>query len=414
MAVLTQLTRASDLARVPVLCHTAVMKRVLIFSLAYFPRPVGGAEIALKEITDRIGDIEFHLVTHRFDTTLPTEEKIGNVFVYRLGAGNSYSAKILFIPRAALRGLQLHRALRFDGMWAMMTYMLFPIVLMRFFGNRTPYLVTLQEGDPFKHVFQRWFILPLRPLLRYGFRRARTVQAISNFLAEWTRQAGFAGESLVIPNAVDTAHFTEEIPPYALENVRVELGKKMGDVLLITTSRLVKKNALDQVIRALTLLPQNVRFVILGEGAEEASLKKLGADLKLKERVLFLGYVAHNDMPKYLKAADIFIRPSRSEGMGNSFVEAMAAGLPVIATQVGGIADFLFDEKRNPGMPVTGWAVDVDSPESIAQAVREVMEKPEKVRAVVATAKAMVTEKYTWDGVAGRMRSEVFDRLSAK
>ncbi|HJV32713.1 MAG TPA: hypothetical protein VJ694_01675, partial [Patescibacteria group bacterium] len=60
-------------------------KRVLIFSLAYHPKHVGGAEIAIKEITDRVpsDEIEFHMVTLRFDSTLPKTEKIGNVLVHR-------------------------------------------------------------------------------------------------------------------------------------------------------------------------------------------------------------------------------------------------------------------------------------------------------------------------------------------
>jgi glycosyltransferase involved in cell wall biosynthesis len=127
--------------------------------------------------------------------------------------------------------------------------------------------------------------------------------------------------------------------------------------------------------------------------------------------VRFLGEVAHAEIPKYLQASDIFIRASRSEGMGNSFVEAMAAGLPVVGTQEGGIADFLFDEKRNPDKPITGWAVDKNSPEQIAEAVTDVMSHPEKVRAVVATAKAMVIEQYDWDIVARDMRERVFNPL---
>ena len=89
----------------------------------------------------------------------------------------------------------------------------------------------------------------------------------------------------------------------------------------------------------------------------------------------------------------------------------MAAGIPVIATQEGGLADFLFDEKRNPDKPTTGWAVDKDSPQQIAAAVKEIIARPEKVREVVATAKKMVFEKYDWDIIARDMREKVFARL---
>ncbi len=72
------------------------MKRILIFSLAYYPH-VGGAEVALKEITDRISDIEFHMITLNFGGE-PREEKIGNIFVHRVGNSASYLSKILFAP----------------------------------------------------------------------------------------------------------------------------------------------------------------------------------------------------------------------------------------------------------------------------------------------------------------------------
>jgi glycosyltransferase involved in cell wall biosynthesis len=124
--------------------------------------------------------------------------------------------------------------------------------------------------------------------------------------------------------------------------------------------------------------------------------------------VHFLGQIGHTDLPKYLKACDIFIRPSRSEGIGNSFVEAMAAGLPVIATQEGGIADFLFDPERNPEKQSTGFAVDANSPEQIAERVRWILEHPIEVSAIGATARKMAFEKYDWDLIATDMRKRVF------
>lgn len=173
---------------------------------------------------------------------------------------------------------------------------------------------------------------------------------------------------------------------------------------LITTSRLVYKNALDDVIRALVLLPPNVQFVIYGSGPEEVNLKNLARELSVSERVLFKGYSAHAEIARAFATAHIFIRPSRSEGQGASFMEAMGAGLPIIATQEGGIADFLFDEKRNPDKPTTGWAVDKDSPEQIAGAVKDIMTNPDKVARVRANALALVREKYDWNLIAPQMR----------
>lgn len=377
------------------------MKRVLIFSLSYLPH-VGGAEVALKEITDRIPDIEFHMLTLNFGADAK-EEKIGNIFVHRMGNNASYLSKMIFAPRAAYAARRMHQVLRFDSFWAMMSYMLFPIVLLRLLGVRVPYVLTLQEGDPFEHTFNRWFILPFRPLLSIGFRAASSVQAISSYLATWAVQLGFQNRVAVIGNGVDLERF--------LSAHTRPLSPK--EVVLVTTSRLVHKNALDDVIRALALLPDQIRFRIYGVGEEERNLKKLAEHLGVSSRVECKGFVNHTELPAVLRECDIFIRPSRSEGMGISFVEAMAAGLPVIATQEGGIADFLFDAKRNPGKQTTGWAVDKDAPEQIAAAVQDIISNPEKVERVKTAAKHMVIEKYDWKHVAPAMK-KLFDRTMEK
>ncbi|MFZ1987947.1 MAG: glycosyltransferase family 4 protein [Minisyncoccia bacterium] len=403
------------------------MKKVLIFSLNYYPRFIGGAEVAIKEITDRISpeEIEFHLITNRFDSTLPKEEKIGNVTVHRIGLTKNNPSmgdlrkfplqlnKILFQFTAAWKAHLLNRKYHFDGTWAMMAHSCgVPAAIFKMTHPRVSYLLTLQEGDPIEYIESK--MRALRPLFTRAFTKADSIQAISTFLAKWARARGFTGPLEVIPNAVNTAHFSQTYPETVINEVRDTLDKKMGDVFVITTSRLVKKNAVDDMISALPLLPENVHFIILGIGPDEEALKKLAEKLSVLDRVRFVGQVGHADMPKYLKASDIFIRASRSEGMGNSFVEAMAAGLPVIATQEGGIADFLFDEKRNPDKPVTGWAVDKDSPEQIAEAIKNIMAHPEKVRAIAATAKAMVEEKYDWNTVTKSMQRLFKDLLYTK
>ena len=295
--------------------------KVLIFSLSYFPY-VGGAEVAIKEITQRIpaNEIEWDLVTLRFKRSDKKYERIGNVNVYRIGGSLGYLSKIFFIPQAAL----FARRRKYDFYWAMMTYMLFPVIL----AGRAPYILTLQDGDTVEHVFNRWFILPFRPLILYGFKRAAKVQAISHFLAKWSRRS----DAVVIPNGVDIKKFENTAPHASREKI-----------VLITTSRLVEKNAVGDVIEAMKFLPENVIFKILGSGPLEKELKLKARSLKLEARVEFLGEISHAELPPYLHDADIFIRPSLSEGQGVSFMEAMAAGLPVIATPVGGIPDFLKD-----------------------------------------------------------------------
>lgn len=397
------------------------MKKVLIFSLSYFPH-VGGAEVAIREITKRLPHIEFHVLTNRYDARLPRHEIIDAVHVHRIGIVTSaptisdfrrfplHLNKLLYQVWAPIIAHRLHRVHGFDAVWAMTAHAAgVPAVLFSYAHPTVPYVLNLQEGDPPEHVERTMRLL--WPLFRRSFIRAAVVQPLSTYLAEWARRRGFTGPIEIIPNGVDAARFAADVSAVQRNELRDQWGARMGDVFLITTSRLVRKNAVDVCIASLPRMPGHVKLVVCGTGPEEAHLKEQVCALGLTSRVVFAGLVDHRDLPRYLHAADIFIRPSRSEGFGASFVEAMAAGLPVIATQVGGIADFVFDEKRNPDQPITGWAVDVDSPESVVAAVNDIMDRPEKMRAVVATARQLVKEKYDWDVLASHMDTRVFSRL---
>jgi glycosyltransferase involved in cell wall biosynthesis len=399
------------------------MKRVLIFSLNYYPRFIGGAEVAIKEITDRIPpeEIEFHLITLRFDSALPKEETIGNVHVHRIGFTTKSPDiadlkklplklnKYYFQFFAARAASKLHKKYRFDGIWAMMAHSCgIPAGMFKKRHPDVKYLLTLQEGDPPEYIES--MMRPVWKLFVQGFTFADALQPISTFLASWGRRMGYTHETKVIPNAVDTARFTHSFSESEVGSMKEKLGKKEGDVYVVTTSRLVHKNAVDDVIRALPQLPENVSFLIYGIGPDEEKLKGLVQELGVAERARFMGQISHAEMPLMLAACDIFTRPSRSEGMGNSFIEAMAAGLPVIATQEGGIADFLFDASRNPDREATGWAVDKDAPDQIAAAVRDIVSNPQEAAKVTETARRMVIQKYDWNTVAADMKS-LFDGL---
>ncbi len=375
------------------------MKKVLIFSLAYYPRHVSGAEAAVKEITDRISDIEFHMVTLRFDNTDPAEEKIGNVFVHRVNG-----SKILFPLMATLLARSLHRKEHFDALWALMTYMLLPVVLAKWMGLRAPHILTLQDGDPYEKVFGRVRILPFLPFINHGFRTAAVVQAISTYLAAWPARRGYKGVVEMIHNGANPRDLAESFDASKVGDIKLKFGKKPDDVWLVNTARLEHQKGNDTTLRALPLLPKNIHLLLVGGGSDLALLKSLAKELGVGSRVMFTGQVDRSEVTLYRKAADIFVGPSRSEGLGNAFLSAMASRLPVITTQEGGLKDFMFDGK-------TGWVVRKDDPEQIALAVKDILAHPEKVQEITTRARQMVQEKYTWDMIAKQMRERIFAKV---
>ncbi len=398
------------------------MKKVLIFSLAYNPF-IGGAEVAIKEITDRIPDIQFDMITLRFDSTLPRFERVGNINVYRIGFGKKnpsaaallkfplYLNKVLYPPLAFFKAISLYRKNQYGAFWAMMSYMGFPIIFFRMFYKKVPYVLTLQEGDPIPQVVGRWRIRLVYPFFKRVFTQATIVQAISSFLLTFARTMGFKREGVVIPNGVDIKNFQSPIPDAQKEEIRKRVGIVPGEKVLITTSRLVPKNAVGDVIKSLAYLPEHVQFVVLGDGPDRADLVALSEKQGVTKRVKFVGNVLYREIPQYLAIADIFIRPSLSEGLGNSFIEAMAARVPVIATPVGGIVDFLFDPEINKDKEPTGLFCEVQNPESIGAKVKIFLNNKELREKIVRNAERLVIEKYDWDLVARHMREVVFDRV---
>ncbi|MEK7501219.1 MAG: glycosyltransferase, partial [Patescibacteria group bacterium] len=298
--------------------------RVLIFSLAYFPL-VGGAEIAVKEITDRLGDVfDFDLVTLQFNEDWPKEEKMGPTRVFRLKKG-FILPKLLFPLKAAILAQKLYSRRPYCLVWSIMAaYAGLAGLFFKLLHPRTPALLTLQEGDSEKHILSRVGVF--YPLWRLIFKKADYIQAISNYLAGFARRHGARCPIEVVPNGVNLGKFKVESLKLKVDDQKV----------IITTSRLVYKNGVDVLIRAfarlkdLQLTTYNLQLLIVGDGPEREALELQVKSYKLKDHIRFVGHVDPDLIPQYLAQADIFVRPSRSEGLGNSFLEAMAAGLPVI------------------------------------------------------------------------------------
>ena len=372
------------------------MKKVLIFSTAYYPF-IGGAEIAIREITNRITDIEFDLITVNLDGFQTEQETIDRTNVYRIGSGRL--GKLFFPIRAYLLASRLNRKHKYDAFWSIMaSYAGFAGLLFSYRHPKVPFILTLQEGDSKEEIKAKfqfvWF------LFKKIFGRAHIIQAISKYLADFSQSINTVTPVVVVPNGVDVSKFRLDVSAQ-IESLKKTFNKGADDVFLVTTSRLVKKNAVRDIIVSLDYLPKNIKLLIVGDGPLRQELEKGAERSGVSDRVIFVGEVSYEKILPYLKVSDIFVRASLSEGFGNSFVEAMATKLPVIATPVGGIVDFLEDGQ-------TGLLCEVNNPESVAKQVIKLLESPELKEKIVASASSMVQEKYDWNRIANRMKNEVF------
>ncbi len=356
------------------------MKRVVIFSTAYAPL-IGGAEIAVQELTDRLFDFEFVLITARLKPELPREEMIGRVKVIRVGNGGRFDKLLLWWT-----GWKVAEAEgEFAAVWGIMaSYGGLAALRYKKKNPQVPFLLTLQEGDSFGHIYARaWFIWPW---FKQIFTRANQVQAISNYLANWALTMGVKAPIKVVPNGVKIQ--------------AVLKAKSVSEVKrVITVSRLVEKNGIEYLIRAMSEMEKKVVLKILGTGKLENKLKKLISHLNLKDNVVLKGSVSYQEVYEYLNQADVFVRPSLTEGLGNSFLEAMAVGVPIIGTRVGGIPDFLEDG-------VTGWFSETKNPHDLAEKIKYVLDEKNKVSVaqVVKNAQELVVKKYSWEVVTEQMK----------
>jgi len=122
------------------------------------------------------------------------------------------------------------------------------------------------------------------------------------------------------------------------------LKLKKDSIVLLSLSRLAEEKNIELVLNSLVKLPNKYHLVIVGSGPYENELKKLTEKLNVKERVTFLGRVAHEEVPKVLSSSDIFLFPSVTETQGLNLLEAMYFGLPVVAVRSDISKEWVSDE----------------------------------------------------------------------
>ncbi len=220
---------------------------------------------------------------------------------------------------------------------------------------------------------------------RLAHRLATHVTAVSHEVAESSVALGVpASRVTVIENGVDVARFDGASRREALSG----LEHVPADAPLVgSVGCLAPRKDYGTLLRALARLAGRHRFhcAIAGDGPDRASLEGDISALGLAGRVSLLG--ERSDVDRLLPAFDAFVLSSREEGIPNALLEAMAAARPCVATRVGGNAEVLEDGR-------TGWLVPAQDPEALADALAEVLTRPDEAARRGARAReAMIAER---------------------
>jgi L-malate glycosyltransferase len=216
-------------------------------------------------------------------------------------------------------------------------------------------------------------------LQRLAYRAATRIVANSPAGAEILATEGIRGARVsVIPNGLEASAYLEP--------------RRKGPVSrVITVANLRPEKSHETLIAAAALLAPScpdLRYVIVGDGSRRAELEALARVKGVDRIVEFLGH--REDVPELLAGADVFVLPSRSEAFPNGAIEAMAAGLPVIASAVGGIVDLI-----EPGR--TGMLVPPSDAEALAAALRTLRADPARAQTIGAAARCEALARYSFD-----------------
>ena len=226
------------------------------------------------------------------------------------------------------------------------------------------------------------------PLLRGMWRRLAVRVAVSEAAAEFVTRR-FPGEAIrVIPNGVETGLFASAEP------ADLPAGRR-----ILFVNRLDPRKGFRVLVRAFAHLADEVPdavLIVAGDGPERDAVGTLPPDIRA--RVLMLGTVPHNGLPPYHAAAEVFCAPSVGrESFGIVLVEAMAAGLPVVAADIPGYREVVRDG-------IDGLLVPPSSPERTAEAVHNILDDPELAKRLAEAGRARA-ERFSWDAVVQQVEA---------
>lgn len=231
--------------------------------------------------------------------------------------------------------------------------------------------------------------------LKY-YRKADYWVGISKGICQHLIDGGMPADRVVhIPNFADE----REVTPLPRNSFDTPVNKP----LLLAAGRLHENKGFDILLRALVEIPEATLW-LAGSGPEEASLKALCHELGLNARVRFLGW--RNDVTALMRTADVFVCPSRHEGLGSIVMESWAHGCPIVATRSQGPGEVIDDGQ-------TGLLTPIDDVAALAEAITRVLVAPDFRASLVSKASAHYAEYYSETVIVEAYR-QLFERIRGK
>ena len=381
----------------------------ILMPILHYPPVIGGFEVFSQNIAERISKTdEVFVITSKVVNTPKTEQR-GNLRIFRTSLfalkNLSYSKPwyivgamicILFKSWCLIKREKIDLIHAQGFLSGILGYLLKKI-------TKKPYLITIQSAD-FSVYHPRLDIKIITKIYKKFekaiFEKADFCHAVSNYLGDHFRQYRVK-KIAVIPDGVSQEKFK-------LDPDKKETRKKLGfdtENLIICVSRLEYKNGTRDLIEAAKYLQGfDFKIIICGNGSEMGKLKNMIKEFNLEKRVFLLGDILHSELPKYVACADIFVRPSLAEGFGIVFLEAMAAGLAIIGTPVGGIPDFLKDPSTNSGQ-ATGLFCKPENPKSVAEKIQTLIEDKLLVQKLTQNGFNLVKNEYNWDIISQKIKN---------
>ena len=224
---------------------------------------------------------------------------------------------------------------------------------------------------------------------RWSLPTADRVITVCQAFAKGLANAGVRPERISVQHNAISAPQAASIEQ--VQVVRAKLDLRKDERLVLAIGRLSREKAHLDLVTAFAHLRRarpeiNARLVIIGDGPERGRLDAASSSLNVRERTLFTGQLS--DIGGYYALADLMVLPSHSEGSPYVLLEAMAAGVPVVATAVGGVPEMVEDNESALLVPAS-------SPEQMAEAIGRVLTNAQLARTLTANASALVVTRYS-------------------